>query len=279
MSNKIQRHVPLSFQGNKSKHINGFIEYINKCPCQTYIDLFGGSCYLSYVIHQVQPQARVICNDYDNYCERLANIETTNQIIEAIKSITTSKPSAKYTPQETQQIGQIINEFKSNKRFIDCITLSRCLCFSGSYHSSVDELLGQTFYYNNLPQDKYNVQWYIDAIQGIEFVCKDWFELFNVYKGMSGICFIADSPYLGTDKASYSSKFWRLTDTLKTIQILKQQHFVYYSSNKSELIALIDYLNNEYEHLSPIVYETEIIERPGLNNSSKSWKDIMMHNK
>ena len=154
----IRRKVPLSFQGNKSKHIDDFIKYITNCPAQTFVDLFGGSCYLSYVVHQLKPQAHVICNDYDNYRERLTNVETTNQIIDVIRSITTTKKQVKYSADEAQQIKGIIKRFKYSNAFIDSITLSRCLCFSGNYQSNVEDLLKQPFYYNSLPKNHYETQ-------------------------------------------------------------------------------------------------------------------------
>ena len=274
----IKRKVPLSFQGNKSKHIDHFINYITDCPATTFIDLFGGSCYLSYVVHQLKPQAKVICNDFDNYRERLINVETTNQIIDSIRSITTTKKETKYTPEETQQIKDIIKGFQSNNSFIDSVTLSRCLCFSGNYCSTIDELLKQTIYYNSLPKNHYETQWYLDALQGIEFVRKDWYELFNQYKDDDMVCFIADPPYLGTDKSPYSSKFWGLGDSMDTVLILKHKFFVYYTSEKSEIIPLIEFLNREFLTTEPITFQTLTIQRSGLNRSAKSWQDIMLVN-
>ena len=248
----IKHKVPISFKGNKSQHIDDFINYINNCPSTFYIDLFGGSCYLSYVIHQLKPQAHIICNDYDNYRERLANINTTNEIIDKIKSITTTKRYTKFNQQETQQIKDIITNFKNNNSFIDAITLSTCLCFSGNYYTTTDDLLKQTFYYNGLPKKHYDTKWYLDALDGIEFIKKDWQELFNEYKDNPNICFIADPPYLGTDKSSYSNSFWRLSDALATIKILEHPYFVYYTSEKSELIELINFLNDSFLNVKPI---------------------------
>ena len=54
----ISHKIPLPFQGNKSKHISQFIDYVKQCPATTYIDLFGGSCYLSYVVHKLKPEAK-----------------------------------------------------------------------------------------------------------------------------------------------------------------------------------------------------------------------------
>ena len=167
----IRRKIPISFQGNKSKHIDDFINYIKQCPCQTYVDLFGGSCYLSYVVHQLKPQARVVCNDYDNYRERLINIDTTNQIIDSIKAITKTKHNTKYSPETTQQIKDIINEFKAKGKFIDSITLSSCLCFSGTYYTTSEKLLEQPYFYNKLSKQNHESVMEIE-ISSLSFIQK-----------------------------------------------------------------------------------------------------------
>ena len=272
----IRKKIPLPFQGNKSKHIKHFIKYVDTCPALTFVDLFCGSCYLSYVVHQLKPQARVICNDYDNYRERLTNVEATNQLLDSIRDvITPSEPKTKLSPDETQQVKDII---KGSNSFIDSITLSRCLCFSGNYCSTVDDLLKQTIYYNSLPKNLYNTQWYLDALEGVEFVRKDWHELFDQFANDDTVCFIADPPYLGTDKSPYSSKFWGLNDSMDTVMILKHKFFVYYTSEKSEILPLIEFLNHTFLTQDPIIYQTITIQRSGLNRSAKSWQDIMLVN-
>ena len=275
----IRRKVPLSFQGNKSNHIEDFINYIEQCSAHTYIDLFGGSCYLSYVIHKLKPNVRVICNDYDNYRERLVNVDTTNEIINAIRSITNSKRQTQYSPEQVIQIKQIISDVKNKDRFIDSISLSSCLCFSGTYKTKVDDLLSMSYYYNNLPKKNYETKWYLDSLEGIEFVRTDWHDLFNKYKDEQNICFVADPPYLGTDKSSYSSKFWGLLDSMETVLILKQPLFAYYSSEKSELQPMIEFLNKNYEKDNPIEYQTFMIRRGGVNHSAKPWNDLLLTNK
>ena len=273
----IRKKIPLPFQGNKSRHIEHLIQYITHCPAHTFIDLFGGSCFLSYVVHRLKPQAHVICNDYDNYRQRLMNVETTNQLIDTIASIVTTKHNTKLSAEETQQIRDIIKRFQTENKFIDSITLSGALCFSGNYQSSVDDLLTQA-YYNKLPKNHLETQWYLDALQGIEFVRQDWHELFNQYKDDPNVCFIADPPYLGTDKSSYSSNFWGLNDSMDTVLILKHPFFVYYTSEKSEILPLIEFLNRGYQPNNPITYQITTIQRSGLNYHSKSWQDIMLVN-
>ena len=45
-----------------------------------YEDLFGSSFYEF-------PQAKIVCNDFDNYMERLKNIDKTNIYIDKVKEI------------------------------------------------------------------------------------------------------------------------------------------------------------------------------------------------
>ena len=42
--------------------------------------MFGGSGLLAHTAKRAKPKARVIYNDYDNYSERLANIDSTNAL-------------------------------------------------------------------------------------------------------------------------------------------------------------------------------------------------------
>ena len=80
---------PLSFIGNKSKYKKIFIEVLkrNFNDQYIYVDLFGGSGYLSYVVKYIFPNAKVIYNDYDNYLDRVKHISDTNNIIQDINKI------------------------------------------------------------------------------------------------------------------------------------------------------------------------------------------------
>ena len=65
-------HPPLPFYGNKSNLRNNIINIVTELPDDLlFIDLFGGSFYLSYLIKSIKPKANVICNDYDYYINRL----------------------------------------------------------------------------------------------------------------------------------------------------------------------------------------------------------------
>jgi predicted RNA methylase len=70
VKNKVFISAPLPFQGQKRMHIKPFSAVIEKVRPPLIIDLFGGSGFLSYLAKRACPSARVIYNDFDNYCER-----------------------------------------------------------------------------------------------------------------------------------------------------------------------------------------------------------------
>ena len=88
LKKKIFTTAPLPFQGQKRKFLKQFkpalLQYSENA---TYVDLFGGSGLLSHTVKSIYPDARVIYNDFDNYRERLQNINKTNQLIADIRII------------------------------------------------------------------------------------------------------------------------------------------------------------------------------------------------
>lgn len=79
---KTYNKAPLPFQGQKRNFLKQFREALKKFPENAvYVDLFGGSGLLSHTVKQLYPDSQVIWNDFDNYAERLKNIEKTNGII------------------------------------------------------------------------------------------------------------------------------------------------------------------------------------------------------
>lgn len=79
---------PLPFQGQKRTFLKLFREGLKQFDqSTTFVDLFGGSGLLSHSIKQTRPDARVIYNDYDNFSERLRNVDKTNALIADIRAI------------------------------------------------------------------------------------------------------------------------------------------------------------------------------------------------
>ena len=65
--------APLPFMGQKRRFLKQFKSCLNdQFPdAKLFVDLFGGSGLLSHTIKRNRPEARVIYNDYDNFCKRI----------------------------------------------------------------------------------------------------------------------------------------------------------------------------------------------------------------
>ena len=88
--------APLPFQGQKRRFLNPFKEALNSfSSTATYVDLFGGSGLLSHTVKNYYPNAKVLYNDFDNYSERLDNIESTNALLADIREITATNNERK----------------------------------------------------------------------------------------------------------------------------------------------------------------------------------------
>jgi hypothetical protein len=89
---KIYTSAPLPFQGQKRRHVKEFANIIKALKPDTVIDLFGGSGLLSHTAKRAHPPARVIYNDYDNYCERLAHVDGTNKQLARLRELLSGYP-------------------------------------------------------------------------------------------------------------------------------------------------------------------------------------------
>ena len=85
---KTYSRAPLPFLGSKNHFVKQYRELLKHATgIDTVVDLFGGSGILSRIAKDVLPNARVVYNDFDNYCERLEMIPTTNAIVERLRSV------------------------------------------------------------------------------------------------------------------------------------------------------------------------------------------------
>lgn len=232
--------APLPFQGQKRNFIKQFRELIKDefraHRNGIFIDAFGGSGLLSHNIKQIYPNARVIYNDYDNYSERLANIDTTNEILQAIEPITKKyKKDEKVSEGDREKIIKIIDEYIKRGYFIDWLTLGSKLLFSGHYTHNEDELKKEkTFYVSNPKTPLRQADGYL---KGVEIVRKDAMELIKEFENKN-VVLVLDPPYLQTNKAGYKC-FWGLRDFLKLIRLVREP-FIFFSSENSDILPYID---------------------------------------
>lgn len=270
MKNYIQS--PLPFQGQKRGFLKLFREGLQQFDQSTiFVDLFGGSGLLSHCIKQQRPDARVIYNDYDNFSERLRNVSKTNALLADIRVILgdSEHKGAIKEPIRNKIIERIRQADKEG--YVDYITLSASLLFSGKYATNFKELTKDTFY-NRVKVNDYSVGGYLE---GVEVVHYDYRVLFSMYRYFPNVVFLIDPPYLSTDCSSYKS-YWKLKDYLDVLLLLKDTSYFYFTSNKSSIIELCDWLEQNLNSPSPFFGATKKEVINGVNKDAR-YIDIMMY--
>jgi hypothetical protein len=264
---------PLPFQGQKRKFVKHFKEALKAFPDKaTYVDLFGGSGLLSHTIKQEKPMARVIWNDYDNFARRLECIPITNEILAQLRSIVEGKAKEERIDDLKPAILEVIQQYPTDR--VDFISLSASLLFSGKYATSLRGLEKDNFY-NCVIKTPYNSE---DYLHGVERRSTDYKELIYEFANTEDVVFILDPPYLSTDVSSYTGgNYWKLKDYLQIVKSLNTMPmYVYFSSNKGQLLDLFDFLCNEYNFPSPFQGTERIVVNTSVNFLS-TYEDIMIY--
>lgn len=232
---KIYNRAPLPFQGQKRNQVVNLKEILKEFPGDgLYIDVFGGSGLLSQLIKQEKPNAKVIYNDFDNYSQRLKNIDDTNELLRQVYEVVAPyERGEKINPSDKEKVLNIILNFNGYK---DYITLSSHILFSGHYAHSFDELKKQTFYRSkNTKRPIYNAE---DYLKGVKVVQKCGFELLNEYKDKDCVL-VLDPPYLQTMADCYNQSF-KLRDFLKLTFLIKEP-YIFFGSYRSDILEFLDF--------------------------------------
>ena len=271
---KIYNQAPLPFQGQKRRILKSFKDALKSFPSDAvYVDLFGGSGLLSHTVKSVYPEAKVIYNDFDNYSERLKNIPKTNKILVDIRSILNDEPREKRVIGEKRE--QILDLLRAEKGFVDYITLSSNLLFSANYVTCLEDL-EKVSIYNNTKKSDYQSEEYLE---GVERVQMDYRDLYSLYKNTENVVFLIDPPYLSTDTKTYHNMdYWKLTDYLDILNLLEGKPYFYFTSEKSQVIELAEWMSENGFKRSPFDGATTIVIHTSLNYSSK-YNDIMIYKK
>ena len=239
MSAKVYNTSPLPFMGQKRNFVKLFREALQEFPtATTFVDLFGGSGLLSHVVKRQRPDAHVVYNDYDDFHHRIENVERTNTIIAEIRTILDGLPRKKKVSEPKRQtIIDLLRRYE-HTGFVDYITISSSILFSGNYATNIREIEKQTLY-NTTKQTPYACDGYLD---GLEIVKADYRELFSQYKDTPGVVFLVDPPYLSTQAGHYNG-YWRLADYLDVFSTIMGHPFFYFTSNKSSVIEFFDWMD------------------------------------
>ena len=268
---------PLPFQGQKRRFNIAFKEALksNFKDCVVFVDLFGGSGLLSNWAKAQYPNATVIYNDYDDYHLRVANIEHTNALLAQFRVILENAPTDKVIAKEAKAaILKAIKQEKKRSGYVDYITISSSLLFSMNYATNYDDLSKQTMY-NCIRKNDYELA--PDYLHGIEVVKMDYRELFDRWKHVSGVVFFIDPPYLSTDCSTYGN-YWKLANYLDVLQCLKGTNYFYFTSNKSSILELTDWLEKNLGGENPFSGATRVDMNARMNHNA-AYTDIMLYKK
>ena len=269
---KVYNSAPLPFMGQKRRFLDEFRKTLSHFSDATvFVDLFGGSGLLSHVAKQERPDARVVYNDFDDFHLRLENIPRTNVLLTKIRDLGGGGISkGARMPEELQSHILDLIRKEEETGFVDYVTLSSSLLFSGRYALSLDELRKASFY-NIIRQTDYNADGYLD---GIEIIKTDYRNLFAQYKNMDGVVFFVDPPYLSTETKTYKC-YWKLGDYLDVLKVLEGHSYIYFTSNKSQIIELIDWFCRTQFDANPFAGTQRREVESSINYNSR-YTDIML---
>lgn len=193
-----------------------------------FVDLFGGSGLLSRTIKDTLPDARVIYNDFDNYADRLAHIPQTNAILADIRRMVADDPRGQKLSEATKrQVCAYLRAKERQGEFVDALTLSASLLFSGKFARDVEALCSNGMYNTVIRSDYAVADGYLD---GLEVVRMDYRELHQAYMDYPGVVFVAilrtcpptnraTTAIGASPSASMCSRCWRVA--LCTLPALK----------------------------------------------------------
>jgi 16S rRNA G966 N2-methylase RsmD len=265
--------APLPFQGQKRRFLKPFKEAMKNFDNATvFIDLFGGSGLLSHTAKHLRPDALVIYNDFDEYHKRLEAIPQTNMILDKLRELTKHCKEDKKLPEELKQ--QIVAYLKAQEQkhgYIDYITISSSLLFSMNYSTSLEGFEKSTLY-NCVRKSGYNANGYLD---GLYVVKEDYQTLFKKYHNNVGVVFIVDPPYLSTDVGTYKN-YWRLSQYLDVLNVLKNNSYFYFTSDKSSIIELCEWLEKNLKAINPFHGSTKHEMKVHVNHNA-GYNDIMLY--
>ncbi len=272
MKSKVYNTAPLPFVGQKRNFIKHFKEELSKKPSQPlYVDLFGGSGLLSRAAKDTHPNATVVYNDFDNYRKRIKSIPKTNKILDDLRHIFKGLERKKTVPLHQKE--KAIARIKQEKGFVDFITLSSSLLFSMKYALTIEDLEKETLY-NKIRVNNYPLA--LNYLDGIEVGSSDYKEVFRMYKDVENVVFLIDPPYLSTDCSTYSSDgYWKLKDYLDVLKTLDNQNYFYFTSNKSSIIELCEWISDYTSGLNPFQNAIKKEFKVSMNHNS-TYTDIML---
>ena len=265
--------APLPFMGQKRYFLRDFTEVLEQVAgdVDTVVDLFGGSGLLSHTAKHVLPGCRVVYNDFDRYIDRLSSVNQTNEILSAIKQrLIGVEANHRLTDAQRADVLEIVAAYEQHDGYVDIMTIGRNVLFSGKWVKTLEELRKHTMY-NRVRPGAYECDGYLD---GLEVVHMDYRELFERERHNSRALLVLDPPYLTTECGQYKS-YWKLTDYLNVLRLLHGTKWVYFTSDKSQIVKLCNWLGENFGEAAPM-WGAQIRQRTNTLNYQAQFNDMMI---
>ncbi|BAR95361.1 hypothetical protein PI172_0633 [Prevotella intermedia] len=241
--------APLPFQGQKRMFAKEYIKVLQQFPDgTTFVDLFGGSGLLSHIAKCQKPNSTVVYNDFDGYRHRLERIAQTNELLKELRAIVDVPRSKPILGEIRKRVLDCIRKHEQKYGYVDYITLSTSLLFSMKYATCFAEMEKETLY-NRVKSTNYPL--FTDYLDGLTITSFDYKEVFEKYKDVPNMVFLVDPPYLSTDSKTYRM-YWKLSDYLDVLTILAGHRFIYFTSNKSSIVELCEWIERIGSSATPL---------------------------
>nr|WP_311147932.1 DNA adenine methylase [Prevotella pallens] len=265
--------APLPFQGQKRMFAKEYIKVLEQFPDgTTFVDLFGGSGLLSHIAKCQKPHSKVVYNDFDGYRLRLEHIPQTNELLAELRKIVDVPRHKPITGDAREKVFECLHKHQERYGYLDFITISSSIMFSMKYCLSIEEMRKETLY-NTIRKTDYSLC--SDYLDGLTIVSADYKQVFNQYKNTPGVVFLVDPPYLSTDVGTYNM-CWNLADYLDVLTVLTGHSFVYFTSNKSSILELCNWIGQN-KHIGNPFEMCNKVEFNAHMNYSSTYTDIMLY--
>lgn len=265
--------APLPFQGQKRMFAKEYIKVLQQYPDgTTFVDLFGGSGLLSHIAKCQKPNSTVVYNDFDGYRKRLEALPQTNVLLAELRAIVDVPRNKAIMGTQRELVLSCIRRHERDQGYVDYITLSSSILFSMKYATEYADLEKGTLY-NKIKSSDYPCC--EDYLDGLTITSCDYKHVFEKYKNVPGVVFLVDPPYLSTDSKTYRMH-WKLSDYLDVLTVLSGHRFIYFTSNKSSIIELCEWIGknkligNPFENCLHQEFNTHM-------NYNSSYTDIMLY--
>lgn len=238
----------------------------------TFVDLFGGSGLLSHIAKCQKPNSTVVYNDFDGYRRRLEALPVTNALLAELRGIVDVPRHSTIRGELRQRVLECIQRYEAEYGYVDYITLSSSVLFSMKYATSFAELEKETLYNKIRTTDYPDCS---DYLEGMTVVSADYKEVYGKYKDDPSVVFLVDPPYLSTDATTYKM-YWKLSDYLDVLTVLAGHRFIYFTSDKSSIMELCDWIGRNRLVGNPFenCHRNEVSAHMNYNSS---YTDIMLY--